>query len=48
MYERDDMECNTLMPHLRVEELARNKDKKPEPTKKEHMVEAKPNGRFLP
>lgn len=34
MHEQDDIELDTLMHHLRVEKLARNKEKKPESSEK--------------
>lgn len=40
------MLVNILMHHLQVEEIARNKDKKFKPSKKGHVVEAKPKGHF--
>lgn len=48
MHERDDMKLDILMHLLWVEELARNKDKKPEPIEKTHVVEVKPKGHFVP
>lgn len=44
MHKIKDMELDTLMHHLRVEELARKKGKKPEPTKKAHVVENRLKG----
>lgn len=46
MHEQDDMDLDILMHHLHVKELARNKGKKLEPTKKAHVVETKPKSRF--
>lgn len=48
MHEKDNMELNNLMHHLWIKELARNKDKKLEPTDKAHVVEVKPKDRFVP
>lgn len=42
MHEQDDMKLDTLMHHLRVEELIRKKGKKPKPTKNAHIVKNRP------
>lgn len=43
MHERVDIKLHILMHHLQVEELAMNKEKKTDPTKKAHVVETNTN-----